>query len=133
MEPQLPPDFVDRMFRAVEKVDERLRRAMEALTSSSVIAAVIGAKAVAYWVGLADEGAIRNTPNVDLLIDRSDAVRAQTALGAAGFVRDGSSDRPMVFLDGPDGKVRQAVRVWFSGDTPAPGVEPLPDLMYSLP
>jgi hypothetical protein len=38
-----------------------------------------------------------------------------------------------VFLDGPDGHIRQAVRCWLSGDVISPGSEPLPDVDFTLP
>jgi hypothetical protein len=132
-EPTIPPDIMERMARAVELVDERLKRAMDALTGACIIAAVIGAKAVAYWVGLGDEGLIRNTPNVDLLIDRTDSDASRTALQNAGFAYVEDTTQPMVFLDGPHGRERQAVRLWFVGGIVRPGVEPLPDLTQTLP
>jgi hypothetical protein len=132
-DPKIPPDLLERMERALQKVDERLRRAMDALTVASIPAAVIGAKAVAYWVGLKDEGLVRNTPNVDLLIDPSDTEASRTTLEKAGFIHVTGTTRPMLFLDGPSGRERQAVRLWFVGDVIRPGEDPLPDLTYTLP
>jgi hypothetical protein len=114
-------------------VDERLHRAIRALTASAVTAVVIGARAVAYWVSRRDEGAVRNTPNVDLLIDLSDAARAQAALDASGFVRDATRDRPLTFLDGPDGSPRQAVQVWFVGDCRSGASNPCPRCAILFP
>jgi hypothetical protein len=131
--PAWRPDIFERMELAVQKVDERMRRAMDALTGASIIAAVIGAKAVAYWVGLKDEGLVRNTPNVDLLIDPSDAEGSRTALEKVGFVYVAGSACPMAFLDGPEGRERSAVRLWFVGDVVRPGVEPFPDLTRTIP
>src|SRR5438874_2215037 len=45
-----PPDILERMERAVEKVTERLMRATQTLESSSVPHAVIGGNAVGAWV-----------------------------------------------------------------------------------
>lgn len=121
------------MFRAVEKVRERLHRSAEAIQSAGIPYGIIGANAVAFWVAKRDEGAVRNTPNVDLLVSREDAPRVRTALEAAGFVLPGPRERPSLFLDGPDGRVRQAVRVWYSGDTIGRATAPLPDVRYTLP
>ena len=131
--PTLPPDDGCRMFRAPELVRERLRRATQALQDAEVNYAVIGANAVAFWVGARDEGAIRNTPNVDVLIYPSMLAASRTALEAVGFVLAAGGPRPISFLDGPDGKLRQAVRIWFSGDVVSPTGEPLPSLVHSLP
>src|SRR6202051_4400363 len=65
-------DILDRMERAVGKVRERLLRATAALNQAGVPYAVVGGNAVASWVATVDEGAIRNTRDVDLLVRRSD-------------------------------------------------------------
>src|SRR5260370_7067727 len=64
-------DILDRMERAVAKVRERLLRATAALNQAGVPYAVVGGNAVASWVATVDEGAIRNTRDVDLLVRRS--------------------------------------------------------------
>ena len=62
-----------------------------------------------------DEAAVRNTRDVDVLLDRSDLPAATAALEAAGFVyrHVGGVD---VFLDGPDAKAREGVHVVFAGE-----------------
>ena len=62
-------------------------RACAALDAAGVPHAVVGGNAVAVWVGTIDEGAIRNTRDVDLLIRRADLPRGTVALEQAGFVR----------------------------------------------
>jgi hypothetical protein len=62
----------DRMVRAVEKVRDRLNRAVAALDKGQVEYVVIGGNAVAAWVSRIDESAVRNTQDVDILIRRSD-------------------------------------------------------------
>src|SRR5207248_3972302 len=62
----------ERMIRAVEKVRERLLRASAALEKAGIPYAVIGGNAVAAWVSRVDESAVRNTPDVDLLLRRQD-------------------------------------------------------------
>src|SRR5450755_4150542 len=76
----------ERALMAAEKVKERLRRATRALDDAGVPYAVVGGNAVAEWVARVDEGAVRNTRDVDLLIRRADLPAASAALEAAGFV-----------------------------------------------
>ena len=76
---------LDRMVRAVEMVRERLLRAAGALESAGVPHAVVGGNAVAAWVARVDEAAVRNTPDVDILIRRNDLDAASVALAAVGF------------------------------------------------
>ena len=82
------PFIFDRMFRAVEKVRERLERACAALEKHKVPYAVVGGNAVAAWVATVDEGAVRNTRDVDILLNRQDIDRATVALQEAGFHRE---------------------------------------------
>jgi hypothetical protein len=117
------------MVRAVERVRERLLRATAALESAGVPYAVAGGNAVAAWVSRVDEAAVRNTQDVDLLINRADLDRAKTALGAAGFVYRHVKSVDM-FLDGPDAKARDAVHIVFAAekvrseyDEPAPSID----------
>src|ERR1700737_2950337 len=79
-------DILDRMERAVAKVRERLLRATGALNQAGVPYAVVGGNAVASWVATVDEGAIRNTRDVDLLVRRSDMPPITAPLPQAGFV-----------------------------------------------
>ena len=57
------------MSEAVEKVRRRLLRAATALAEARVPYAVVGGNAVAAWVSRADEAAVRNTRDVDLLLE----------------------------------------------------------------
>lgn len=122
------PILVDRMVRAVEKVRIRLLRTAKALDEAGIPYAVIGGNAVAAWVSRIDEAAVRNTQDVNILIQRSDLERVKHALEAAGFVFRRSVGIDF-FLDGPDSKFRDAVHLLISGekvreeyDTPAPSV-----------
>lgn len=108
------PYVFDRMFAAVEKVRERLNRACKALNDAEVPYAVIGGNAVAAWVATIDEGAVRNTRDVDILLDRMDSDAATTALESAGFHRVFTMEVTM-FLDGEDGKPSEAVHVIWAG------------------
>ena len=108
-------DLLDRMVQAVEKVRERLQRSTAALEAAGIPYAVIGGNAVAAWVSSVDPGAARNTVDVDLMIERSDLPAVKQALEAVGFVHYELMDVHM-FLDGPDGRPRDAVHLLFSGE-----------------
>lgn len=126
----LPVDLLDRMERAVEKVQNRLRRAASALEADHVPYVVIGGNAVAVWVATQDETAVRHTQDVDLLIRQTDLDRAERVLATAGFIRHQATGME-AFLDGPDAKVLDAVHIIVAGQkvrpghqSPAPDVEP---------
>src|SRR5881296_2022088 len=112
-------DILDRMERAVAKVRERLLRATSALNEAGVPYAVVGGNAVASWVATVDEGAVRNTRDVDLLVRRSDLPELEAALEQAGFVRGEIFDVVM-FRDGAEGKPSEAVHLLFSGEKTRP-------------
>jgi hypothetical protein len=103
------------MENAVAKVRERLLRTAQALDAAGVKYAVIGGNAVAAWVATVDESAVRNTRDVDILLNRDDLPAATIAMLAAGFVPRQSIGVTM-FLDGPDGKFRDAIHVIFAGE-----------------
>jgi hypothetical protein len=126
-------DILDRMERAVAKVRERLLRATAALNQAGVPYAVVGGNAVASWVATVDEGAVRNTRDVDLLVRRSDLPAITAALEQAGFVRDNVLDVVM-FRDGAEGKPSEAVHLLFAGEKtrpdhllPAPEIQTIKD------
>jgi len=110
---------LERMDRAVEIVRERLRRTTAALERAGVPYAVIGGHAVAAWVSRVDPLLVRYTRDVDIVIRRSDFERVKTALEEAGFVSRHSAGLEM-FLDGPQGKARDAVHVLFAGEKVRP-------------
>ncbi len=103
------------MVGAVEKVRKRLLRAASALDAAGIPYAVTGGNAVAAWVSRLDEAAVRNTQDVDLLLDRSDLERARQALESVGFIYRHVKSVDM-FLDGPDAKARDAVHIVFAGE-----------------
>ena len=117
-------DILDRMERAVAKVRERLLRATAALNQAGVPYAVVGGNAVASWVATIDEGAVRTTRDIDLLVRRSDLPAITAALEQAGFVRDELLDIVM-FRDGAQGKPSEAVHLLFAGEKTRPD-HPLP-------
>jgi len=121
----------ERMIRAVEKVRDRLRRAVAALDAAAIPYAVAGGNAVAAWVSRVDEAAVRNTQDVDILLRRADLPAAITAMSQAGFVYRHAASLDM-FLDGPTARARDAVHVVFAAervraDHPAPA----PDVVES--
>ena len=103
------------MIRAVEKVRERLRRAVAALEAAGVPYALVGGNAVAAWVSRVDEAAVRNTQDVDILLRRADLPAAKAAMARSGFVYRQAASLDM-FLDGPDAKARDAVHLVFAGE-----------------
>jgi hypothetical protein len=114
------------MERAVLKVRERLIRATAALNQVGVPYAVVGGNAVAHWVATIDEGAIRNTRDVNLLVYRGDLPAIAAALEKAGFVGGELSDVVM-FRDGPEGK--PAVSLLFAGEKTRPNyLLPAPEI-----
>jgi len=104
-----------RIERAVERVKDRLRRTTEALNASAVPYAVVGGNAVQFWVAQVDESVVRNTRDVDIILNRGDLPRAIDALEKAGF-RYRHVKGVSMFLDGPDAGARDAVHVVFAGE-----------------
>lgn len=103
------------MLLAVERVRERLRRATTALEIAGIPYAVIGGNAVAAWVSKVDPGAARNTVDVDIMVNRADFDAVKIAMAGAGFVHYELMDVHM-FLDGPEGRPRDAVHMLFAGE-----------------
>ncbi len=122
------PISFEGVVQAVAKVKERLIRAVKALEEARVPYAVIGGHAVAAWVSRVDESATRNTPDVDILVRRSDHREAVAALVASGFqprVVKGVE----VFVDGPDAHDRDAVHLIFANEKVRPDdAVPTPDV-----
>lgn len=104
-----------RIERAVDKVKDRLRRVSEALNDAEIPYAVIGGNAVQFWVAQVDESVVRNTRDVDIILNRADLERATKALEKVGFIYRHAASVSM-FLDGPDAKARDAVHVIFAGE-----------------
>jgi len=121
-------DVLERMVRAVEKVRERLRRATAALEEAGIPYAIVGGNAVAAWMSKVDPGAARNTVDVDVMVNRRDFGAAKRALTGAGFHHRELLGVHM-FLDGPEGRPRDAVHLLFAGEKVRQHyVEAAPDL-----
>jgi hypothetical protein len=108
-------EILDRMERAVAKVRDRLLRTTAVLNRAGIPYAVVGGHAVASWVATVDEGAVRNTRDIDLLIRRADLPALTAALEQAGFVRAEVLD-VLMFLDGPDAKPSESIHLLFAGE-----------------
>jgi hypothetical protein len=108
-------EILDRMERAVAKVRERLLRATAVLNQAGLPYAVVGGNAVASWVATVDEGAVRNTRDIDILVRREDLPAVSAALEQAGFVRAEVLDVTM-FLDGPNAKPSESIHILFAGE-----------------
>jgi hypothetical protein len=113
-----------RIDRAVEKVKQRLQRTALALDAAGIAYAVIGGNAVQVWVAQVDEAAVRNTQDVDILLNRADLPGAVEALRTDGFLFAEVAGVPM-FLDGPDASPRDAVHVVFAEEKVSP-LDPVP-------
>lgn len=103
------------MAQAVERVAERLQRSTAALADAGIPFAVGGSNATSSWIATVDASAVRNARNVELVLFRTDLDRAATALAKAGFVITYDRDR-VRFLDGPQGKLRDALQITFGGE-----------------
>jgi hypothetical protein len=116
------------MERAVERVNDRLRRTVEALEAAGVRYAVVGGHAVRAWVAQVDEAAVRTTRDVDILVRASDLPAVKTAMAEAGFHYRETSGIPM-FVESPDASARDAVHVVFATEMVRPDdVEANPDV-----
>jgi hypothetical protein len=119
--------FLEKMARAVDKVRDRLHRATEALEDAKIPYAVADDFAVACWVGRLDGSAVRNTPDVGILVRPSDLETAAAALSTVGFVQS-SVNGINRFLGGPSANARDAVNILFAGEkVRAHDLRPSPD------
>jgi hypothetical protein len=113
------PFSLERMLNAPERIKQRLFRAAGAMEAAKIPYAVAGGNAVALWVSRVDEGAVRNTQDVDILLRRSDIDSARRAMEEAGFVHRHSAGME-VFLDGASTKARDAVHLIFANEKVRP-------------
>jgi len=128
----IPWEYVMKAERAVEKVAERLRRTVAALNSRNISYAVVGGNAVAIWVATKDEGAIRATKDVDVLMDRKELASAVAAMREAGFEYDEVHGVSM-FMDRDDPMPSRGVHLLFTGEKVKPGdLEPVPAVKIGI-
>jgi hypothetical protein len=113
------PFSLERAISAVQKARQRLLKAAAFLEAANVPYAMVGDSAVALWVSRADEAAVRNTQDVDILVRRQDFDAARTAFESGGFVHRHVAGID-VFLDGPAAKPRDAVHIVFANERVRP-------------
>ena len=118
----------NRMERAVERVNERLRTTVRILEDAQVPYAIVGGHAVRAWVAQVDEAAVRTTRDVDVLVRPADLPRLRDAMEAAGFHYRQTSGLDM-FVEDPDASARDAVHVVLAGQMVRPDdIDPNPDI-----
>jgi hypothetical protein len=117
----------DRMERAVERVNERLRQVVRILENAKIPYAVVGGHAVRAWVAQVEEAALRTTRDVDILIRPLNLPAMIDAMKAGGFHHRISSGLNM-FVEHPEGSARDAVHVVLVGNIERSGDEPNPDI-----
>jgi len=106
---------LDRMFTAVDKVRARLLKACQALDRRQIRYAVVGGNAVALWVTTVDEAAVRNTRDVDVMIQRSDLESVRQVLEIEGFIYRHVAGMD-VFLDSVEASVRDSGHIVFASE-----------------
>ena len=92
------------------------------LDAAAIPYAVAGGNAVAEWFSRIDEDAVRNTPDVDLLIRRPDFPAAKACLEAVGFIHYERLDID-TFIDGPQGKPRGGIHLLYASEKVRQGDE----------
>lgn len=121
-EPQLSNLGLEVFERAAEyqaAVYDRIHRARVALEKSNIPYAVLGGNAVAAWVSSKDPSAARGTQDAAILIAREQLDAAKVAMAAGGFVYRHVAGIDM-FLDGANGRPRDAIQIVFAGEKVCP-------------
>lgn len=85
MHENVRPDFRGQVM-AVQRVEKLLGDVTKALDDANVPYGVVGGNAVAAWVTTVDEGAVRATKDVDILVRRADLSAATEALRPIGLM-----------------------------------------------
>lgn len=119
-----------RIARSMEIVEQRLRRTVRVLETAGIPYAVVGGNAVRIWVAQVDQGAVRATNDVDILVRPADLEPLKQAMKAAGFSYRQTAGLDM-FVEDENDSARNAVHVVLSGQMvrlddfePNPDVEP---------
>ncbi len=103
----------------IERVRQRLLSSTRILEEAGIPYAVIGGNAVAEWVGRVDDGAVRFTKDVDLLIRRVDLPRTVEAMTVGGYKYSQTMNVNM-FIDVPDGKPSEGIHLLFADEKVKP-------------
>ncbi len=118
----------ERISRSMELVEERLRRTVAILEKAEIPYAVVGGNAVRIWVAQVDQGAVRATNDVDILIRPLDLDSMKVAMAEAGFSHRQTSGVDM-FVEHENDSARNAVHVVLGGQMVKPNdFEPNPDV-----
>lgn len=114
---------------AVEHVERLLRNVTQALERAGIPYAVVGGNAVAAWVATIDDGAVRATKDVDILLRRDDLPRTADVLREVDLEPHEFLGIPM-FLDKLKPNPKTGVRVIVANERvlgydpyPAPDVQ----------
>jgi hypothetical protein len=118
----------DRMERAVERVNDRLRKTIRILEEAKIPYAIVGGHAVRAWVAQVDAGAVRTTKDVDVLLRRENLPDMIQAMTQNGFYHRETVGVD-IFTEKPDESAREAVHVVIANEMVKPGeFDPNPDL-----
>jgi hypothetical protein len=122
----------ERMDRAVEKVNERLRKSVRALEAADIPYAIVGGHAVRAWVAQVDEGAVRTTKDVDILVRPENLNSLIEVMIANGFHHRNTAGVD-IFTDSPDGSARDGIHIVLAGSMVKPWeVDPNPDIFPQI-
>ena len=125
------PDFSEQVM-AVSRVEGLLQSVSQSLDRADVSYAVIGGNAVAAWVRTVDEGAVRATKDVDVLLRCEDLTTAASALRSARLVLYEVHGVTM-FLDRRKPNPKTGVHVVFAGEKVLPSSgHPAPDVSAAV-
>jgi hypothetical protein len=81
----MPAAVWERYAIALDEIEARKQRVIQALDKASVPYALVGGQAVISWVTTRDPAAVRTTKGVDILLNRSDLPLARQAVQSEGF------------------------------------------------
>lgn len=112
---------------AVERVEKLLRKVSKALDQAGICYAVVGGNAVAAWVATVDEGAVRATKDVDILVRREDLGAITAACRPVGLM-PAEVLGVMMFLDRRRPNPKTGVHIVFANERIRPHyAHPAPD------
>jgi len=83
----MPWSTLDAGERYMERLQARAKAVSEALQDAGIPHAVVGGLSVAAHVAKIDESAVRNTRDLDILLNRTDLKRAAEALRPLGYTK----------------------------------------------
>lgn len=108
------PDF-RRQVLAVNRVERLLMKVSNTLDKAGIPYAIVGGNAVAAWVATVDDGAVRATKDVDVLLRRADLPAAAAALAEVGLDQHEVLGVTM-FLDRSKPNPKTGAHVLFAGE-----------------